>query len=70
MEYLKNIPEHVFSGVDKERFLNYIKSVFLKIENVHEIHIPAAILFLKLKFKSGITDIDSAVIMIKNQCRK
>lgn len=67
---IKNIPEHVFSGVDKREFLEFIESVFLKIENVDEIHISAAVSFLKLKFMSGITDIDSAVIMIKNQCRK
>lgn len=67
---LNKIPEHVFSGIDKEVFLKYIESVFLKIENVDEIHIPAAVSFLKLKFMSGITDIDSAVIMIKNQCKK
>jgi len=67
---LNKIPEHVFLEVPKVEFLNYVKSVFLKIENVHEIHIPAAISFLKLKFMSGITDIDSVVIMIKNQCKK
>ena len=69
-EILNKIPEHVFSGVDKERFLEYVENVFLKIENIEDIHTPAAISFLKLKFMSGITDIDSAVIMIKNQCRK
>lgn len=68
---IKNIPEHVFSGVDKREFLEFIESVFLKIENIDEIYIPAAVSFLKLKFMSGgAIDIDSAVIMIKNQCRK
>lgn len=65
-----NIPEHVFSGIDKKSFLEYVENVFLKIENVDEIYIPAAVSFLKLKFMSGIIDIDSTVIMIKNQCRK
>lgn len=67
---INKIPEHVFSGIDKEGFLEYTETIFLKIENVYEIHIQAAVSFMKLKFMSGLIDIDSAVIMIKNQCRK
>lgn len=67
---VNKIPEHVFIEVPKNEFLDYVESVFLKIESVDEIYIQAAVSFLKLKFISGITDIDSAVIMIKNQCRK
>ena len=67
---IKKIPEHVFSGINKEIFLEYVEIVFLKIEDLDELNIPAAVSFLKLKFMSGIMDVDSAVIMIKNQCRK
>jgi len=69
-DLIVKIPEHVFKGINEEKFLEYIENVFLKIENLDEIHIPAAVSFLKIKFISGIIDIDSAVIMIKNQCRK
>lgn len=67
---LSKIPKHVFSGIDKEGFLEFIENVFINIENIDEINTQAAVSFLKLKFMSGIIDIDSAVIMIKNQCRK
>ena len=67
---INKIPENLFKGIEKNKFLEYLNSIFVKIENIEEIHIPAAISFLKLKFISGIIDIDSAVIMIKNQCRK
>lgn len=67
---VNKIPKHVLIEVPKNEFLDYVESVFLKIESVEEIYIPAAVSFLKLKFMSGIIDIDSAVIMIKNQCRK
>jgi hypothetical protein len=67
---VNKIPKHVLIEVPKNEFLDYVESVFLKIESVDEIYIPAAVSFLKLKFMSGIIDIDSAVIMIKNQCRK
>lgn len=67
---LNKIPEHVFLEVPKVEFLNYVKSVFLKIENMDEIHIPAAVSFLKMRFIAGDVDADLATIMIKNQCKK
>lgn len=67
---LQKLPEHVFSGIDKDRFLDFVGDVFLKIENLNEIHIPAAISFLKLKFMYELIDVDLVAIMIKKQCKK
>jgi len=70
MEHLNKIPEHVFSGINKEGFLKYVEDVFIKIENLDEIHIPAAISFLKIKFLNGNIDFESGALMIKSQCKK
>lgn len=47
---LNKIPEHIFEGISKRDFLDYIENVFIKIENLDRIHIPAAVSFLKFKF--------------------
>ncbi len=70
IEKIKNIPEHVFSGIDTKKFLEFVEDVFLKIENTEDIHFSAAISFLKLKFMTGDIDVDSVAMMIKNQCKK
>jgi hypothetical protein len=67
---IRKLPEHVFLGVPKSEFLEYVENVLLKIEKFEEIHIPAAISFLKIKFISGDIDIESNVLMIENQCKK
>lgn len=67
---INKIPEHVFSGISKKKFLDYVESVFLKIEKLDEIYIQAAVSFLKIKFIYGMLDVDSSVMMIKNQCIK
>lgn len=70
MDFLNKIPEHVFVEVPKKKFLEYVYNVFLKIENLDEIHIPAAVSFLKIKFLNGNIDVESDTLMIKSQCKK
>jgi len=70
MDFLDKIPEHVFTEVPKKEFLEYVENVFLKIENLDEIHIPAAVSFLKIKFLNGNIDVESGALMIKSQCKK
>lgn len=65
---LKEIPEHVFTKVSKQEFLKFVENVFLKIERLDKINIPAAISFLKMKFINGETCIESNYITIQNQC--
>lgn len=67
---IDKIPAHVFKGVDKTKFTEFIENVFIKIETLELFNTSAAVSFLKLKFKTGNIDINSAVVMIKNQCKK
>lgn len=67
---IDKIPEHVFEGIDKEKFLEFIKEVFKIIDNIDLINFSAAISYLKLGFSSNKFDVNSVAIMIENQCKK